>query len=71
MVSKTPKRIAINFCKLNLWFSVLSKRIMVEMCKNTPIIKAVISVAQVVKKGILSPNNIPKGLIKAKATKKI
>lgn len=44
MVSKIPKRIAINFCKLNLWFSELSNRIMVEICKKTPIIKAVISV---------------------------
>ena len=70
-VNKTPNKIAINFCKLNLWFSVLSKRIIVEICKKTPIIKAVISVAYVVKNRILSPNKTPKGLMNPKKNRKL
>lgn len=62
---------AINFCKLNLWFSVLSKRIIVEICKKTPMIKAVISVAYSEKNLILSPNKTPKGLMTAKKNKKL
>jgi hypothetical protein len=40
------------------------------MCKKTPMISAVISEEYVLKKGILSPSNTPKGLIKAKVIKK-
>jgi hypothetical protein len=38
------------------------------MCKKTPIISAVIAVALLLKKGILSANRTPKGLINAKIT---
>lgn len=31
-----PKTILTNFSKLNLWFSVVSKMIVVEICKNIP-----------------------------------
>ena len=31
-----PKTMLTNFSKLNLWFSVVSKMIVVEICKNIP-----------------------------------
>ena len=43
----------------------------VDICKKKPIIKAVISVENVLKKEFLSPTNTPNGLINAKVIRKI
>ena len=43
IVNNIPAIMAKNLCKLKLWFSELSNKIIVDICKNTQIITAVIS----------------------------
>ena len=55
---------ATNLYKLNLWSLDDSNKIIVDICKNTPIIIAVISVLYLINVVKFSPAKLPKGDIK-------
>ena len=62
---------AISFDRLNLWPSLLSNKIVVDICKKIPMTKALILVRYTGAIDVVLDTNVPNGVIAAKINIKL